>query len=153
MRLTKRQLEQISQIAAEEASLIKESRDTRYKFLGRAKHAESLFEGPSTARVDKSIVDEVLQDKMYDFVENCIYEMMSKVKSKMSRTVADTLNKHAMSQRDIPFTSNEISDFLAEDDNADTTEFEARMEIHGTIDKYMEAAVAEVLETLVTRSE
>lgn len=153
MTLTKRQMELINKIAADEASLMKESRDSRYKFLGRAKHAEALLEGPSAARVDKSIVDDVLQDKMYDFVENAIYDMMSKVKSKMSRTVADTLNKHAMSQRDIPFTPNEISDFLAEDDNADTTEFETRMELHSVIDKYMEAAVAEVLETLVTRSE
>ena len=153
MTLTKRQMELINKIAADEASLMKESRDSRYKFLGRAKHAEALLEGPSAVRVDKSIVDEVLQDKMYDFVENAIYDMMSKVKSKMSRTVADVLNKHAMSQRDIPFAPNEISDFLAEDDNADTTEFEARMELHGVIDRYMEAAVAEVLETLVTRSE
>ena len=153
MGLTKRQMEQISKIAAQEASLLKESRDSRYKFLGRAKQAESLLEGPSAVRVDKGIVDEVLQDKMYDFVENAIYDMMGKVKSKMSRAVAEAINKHAMSQRDIPFTSNEISDFLAEDDNADTTEFETRMELHGVIDKYMEAAVAEILETLVTRSE
>lgn len=153
MTLTKRQMELINKIAADEASLMKESRDSRYKFLGRAKRAEALLEGPSAVRVDKNIVDEVLQDKMYDFVENAIYDMMSKVKSKMSRTVADALNKHAMSQRDIPFAPNEISDFLAEDDNADTTEFEARMELHGVIDRYMEAAVAEVLETLVTRSE
>ena len=153
MILTKRQMELINKIAADEASLMKESRDSRYKFLGRAKHAEALLEGPSAVRVDKSIIDDVLQDKMYDFVENAIYDMMDKVKSKMSRTVADTLNKHAMSQRDIPFTPNEISDFLAEDYNADTTEFETRMELHSVVDKYMEAAVAEVLETLVTRSE
>lgn len=153
MGLTKRQMEQISKIAAQEASLLKESRDSRYKFLGRAKQAESLLEGPSATRVDKSIVDEVLQDMMYDFIEDGIYEMMSKVKSKMSRAVASAVNKHAMSQRDIPFTPQEISDFISEDDNADTAAFEASSEIHSAIDKYMEAAVVEVLETLVTRSE
>lgn len=146
MRLTRRQLNKINEIAAAEANLLNSSVAERYKSLARGHNAETVSEGIDVTSVDKRIVMEDIDNMLYDEVEVLVADLIAKVSSKASRVIAKSMSTNAM-VTDVRVYPEDIKMLADESDSLDDTHFETAADIRDCIGKYIEKYVEEVLAT------
>ena len=102
MRLTPRQYKRINNIIQEQVHSVLSTR-------------RSLTErGPNAMNVDMTIMDQVVQEKMYDLSIEAASECVNTFRKKLFKQIADEMNKHAMSHTKI--TASELERDMDEED-------------------------------------
>jgi hypothetical protein len=126
MKLSNRQQKMISEMVEKEAKAAVNSRDLKYEILGKSNKIDLLFEeGHEPSRVDNSILEEAVQDKLDDSAMKVASSVLQKFKPIALNAIAAELNRHGMASEVV--TMRQLDDFVSEIDESMELAIEIKM--------------------------